>query len=302
MTLEARKLINSTYGLNFAYMIGKFTPNWLGKRFAIFIADILSARKDWKIVRAARCNQWVVHGENLDPHALDQAVKENIRNIADAIFELYHNVGDPTTVMRLIDPHPTALQLVERPKFSSRGLIVAGVHMSNFDMVFQLGGLAGMQALGLTLPELSAGYRKQLEMRVNKGTEVLQASVGNIKYAINYLKSGGLVFTAIDRPDESYVYRPKFFGRPAAVPIHHIFLALKAKVPILLASTIKHADGKYHFMFTEPIEMQPHPDRQTEIIMNAEMVLHEAEKFILRDPSQWAMTFPVWPELMALHL
>lgn len=302
MPLEARKLISSTYGLKFAYLIGKYTPEWLGRRFAVFAADILSGRKDWKIVRAARCNQWVVRGEALDTHALDLAVKENFRYTADAIYDLYHTVGDTSAVLSMLEPHPIALQLVERPKFATRGLVVAGVHLSNFDMVFQMGGLAGLQALALTLPELSAGYQKQLEMRVKDGTEVLQASVGNIKHAIDYLKAGGLVFTAIDRPDESYVYRPKFFGRPAAVPIHHIFLALKARVPILVAATIKLADGKYHFLFSEPIEMQPHPDRQTEIIKNAETILNEAQKFILRDPAQWSMTFPVWPEAMSLSL
>jgi lauroyl/myristoyl acyltransferase len=44
--------------------------------------------------------------------------------------------------------------------------------------------------------------------------------------------------------------------------------------------------------------MQSHPDRHQEIIINAERVLHIAEDFIRRDPSQWSMTFPVWPDIM----
>ncbi|HSB66246.1 MAG TPA: hypothetical protein VLD65_06680, partial [Anaerolineales bacterium] len=218
--------------------------------------------------------------------------------IADAIFDLYHNIDNPSGFLRMIEPHPVAIQLVQRPEFSERGLVIAGVHMSNFDMVFQMGGLAGIQALGLTMPELSAGYRKQLEMRVKKGMFLLQASVGNIKHAIDHLKAGGMVMTGIDRPDESYVYRPKFFDRPAAVPIHHIFLAVKARVPIIVGATIKQPDGKYHFLFSEPIEMQPHSDRQTEILLNAERVLQEAEKIIRINPRQWSMTFPVWPDIV----
>lgn len=104
--------------------------------------------------------------------------------------------------------------------------------------------------------------------------------------------------TGIDRPDVSYLYRPKFFGRPAAVPVHHIFLALKAHVPVILAATIKQSDEKYHLFFSEPIEMQPHPDRHQEIVLNAENVLRVAEDFIRHYPTQWAMTFPVWPEAM----
>ena len=298
MTDDARNLINSPYGLNLAYAIGRYMPVSLGRRVAQLAADYLSGRKSWKMVRAARCNQWVVHEERLTRSELDLAVRQNFRSIADSIYDLYHNIDTPSAFLSMIEPHPVAIQLIQRPEFAERGLVLAGVHLSNFDLVFQMGGLAGIQGLVLTLPELSAGYRKQVEMRVKKGLRVLQASVGNIKHAVEHLKAGGMIITGIDRPDGSYTYRPFFFGHPAAVPIHHVFLALKARVPVLVGATYKHADGKYHFLFSEPIEMQPHPDRQTEILLNAERILQVAEKFILHDPTQWSMTFPVWPDLV----
>lgn len=250
------------------------------------------------MVHAARCNQWVTHGEQLDGCALDKVVGENFRSIAGSIFDLYHNLDNPAAFLRIIEPHPTAIQLVQRPEFSDRGLVVAGIHLSNFDMVLQMCGLAGIKALAITLPELNAGYQKQLELRMKKGMHILQASVGTLKHAVDHLRAGGMIITGIDRPDDSYLYRPTFFGRPAALPVHHIFLALKAQVPIIVAATLKHSDGKYHILFSEPIEMQPHPDRHTEIVLNAERILDVAEDFIHHDPTQWAMTFPVWPEAM----
>lgn len=298
MRIDPRKIINSPFGLNLAYLIGRGTPGWLGHRIALLLANYISARKDWKLVQAVRCNQWVAHGEQLEPPILDKVVRENFRSIAGSIFDLYHNMDNPAACLRIIEPHPVAIQLVQRSEFSDRGLVLVGVHMSNFDMAFQMGGLAGIKGLVLTLPELNAGYQKQVDMRTSKGMQILQASVGTIKHCVDHLKAGGMVITGIDRPDESYIYRPKFFSRPAAVPIHHIFLALKARVPVIVAATIKRSDGKYHFMFSEPIELQPHPDRHTEIIVNAEMILHIAEDYIRQDISQWSMTFPVWPEAM----
>ena len=150
----------------------------------------------------------------------------------------------------------------------------------------------------LGLPEMHAGYQKQLEIRKERGMNIVPTNFGTIKKALKYLRDGGVVMTGIDRPDESYPYRPLFFGRPAALPIHHIFLALKAHVPILVGSVIWKPDGKYHFLFSEPIEMQPHPDRHQEIIQNAESILRIAENFIRQDPSQWSMAFPVWPDAM----
>jgi lauroyl/myristoyl acyltransferase len=296
MILEPRRIINSPFGLNLAYLIGKYTPYWLGYRIALFAANRISACKDWKMVRAARTNQWVVHGQQLEGSMLDSAVVDNFHSIASSIFDLYHNLDNSAAFLRLIEPHPTAVELVNRPEFSSRGLVLAGVHMSNFDMVFQTGGLAGIKAITLTLPELNAGYQKQLDMRLRKGMRMVQASVGTLKHAVNHLKAGGMVITGIDRPDESYPYRLRFFGHQAALPIHHVFLALKAHVPVIVGATLKQPDGKYHLFFSEPIEMQSHPERHTELMLNAEKILHIAEDFVRKDPAQWAMTFPVWPE------
>jgi lauroyl/myristoyl acyltransferase len=298
MNLDPRTIINSPFGLKLAYLIGRYTPYKLGHQIALFAADRISARKDWKMVRAARCNQWVAHGEQLGGSTLNKVVGDNFRDIACSIFDLYHNLDNPAAFLRIIEPDPFAIQLVRRPEFSDRGLVIAGIHMSNFDMAFQAGGLAGIKALVLTLPELNAGYQKQLDMRMKKGLNMVQASVGSLKHAVDYLKAGGMIITGIDRPAETYIYRPKFFGRPAAIPIHHIFLALKSHSPIIVAGIHKQSDGKYRFHFSEPIEMQTHPDRHTEIMLNAETVLLVAEDFIRRDPSQWAMTFPVWPEAM----
>jgi KDO2-lipid IV(A) lauroyltransferase len=298
MTIDPQKIINSRPGINLAYFIGRYTPYWLGHRIALFGADRLSARKDWEMVRAVRCNQWVVHGENLDQAALDETVRENFRNTARSIFDLYHNINNLKIFRQIVDVHPIAEQFVHRPEYADRGLMVVGVHMSNFDFIAQAAGVVGVKAMVLAMPDMNPGYRKQLEMRREKGLNIVPASSGTIKQAIKYLRDGGVVMTGIDRPDESYPYRPKFFGRPAALPIHHIFMALKAQVPILIGSVIWRPDGKYHFLFSEPVEMQPHPDRHQEILQNAETVLHIAEDFIRQDPSQWSMTFPVWPDVM----
>ncbi len=298
MTVEPRNIINSRYGLDLAYLIGRYTPNLLGRWIAEFAADRIVARKNWKLVKAARLNQWVARGENLDRAALDEAVRENFRATARSIFDLYHNINNPENFRKIIDVHPIAEEFLKRPEYSERGLVVAGLHMGSFDFIGQAAGLSGVKAIYLGLPELNPGYQKQSEMRREKGMNIIPTNPATIKQAIKRLKAGGVVMTGFDRPDETVPYRPLFFGRPAALPIHHIFIALKAKVPMMVASVHWKPDGKYHFMFSEPIEMQPHPDRRTEIIQNAENVLKVAEGFIRQAPGQWEMTFPVWPEAM----
>lgn len=298
MPVDPQNVINSPLGLSIALQIGKFTPTWLGHRLTNFAADRLAARKDWNMIRAVRLNQWVVHDRKLDTADLDDAVRRNFRNTARSIFDLYHNINNPDVFYKIVNVHPIAEQLLHRPEYSDRGLVVAGIHMSNFDFIGQAAGITGVKAMFLAMPDNHPGYRKQLEMRREKGMNIFPTSSGTIKQAIKYLRDGGVVMTGCDRPDQSYPYRPQFFGHPAPLPIHHIFMALKAQVPIMVGSVIWRPDGKYHFLFSEPIEMQAHLDRHQEIIQNAENILRFAEDFIRQDPSQWSMAFPVWPDIM----
>jgi lauroyl/myristoyl acyltransferase len=80
---------------------------------------------------------------------------------------------------------------------------------------------------------------------------------------------------------------------------HHIFLALKAKVPLKMLATIRRPDGKHIIMASDSMEMETHPDRETEALRNAERVLRVAEGFIRQAPAQWSVSLPVWPDMLA---
>jgi hypothetical protein len=47
------------------------------------------------------------------------------------------------------------------------------------------------------------------------------------------------------------------------------------------------------------MEMETHPDRETEALRNAERVLRVAEGFIRQAPAQWSVSLPVWPDMLA---
>jgi KDO2-lipid IV(A) lauroyltransferase len=179
--------------------------------------------------------------------------------------------------------------------------VIVGIHLSNYDLAFlalQAVYLRSKKALILTLSELKGGYQWQYEMRQNKGMEIVPTTPSALRQAVERLRSGGIVLTGLDRPIRIAKYRPRFFGRPASLPVHHIYLALKGHAPVYLTGITMQADGTYHLFISEPIAMRSHPDRQKEILMNAETVLQVAENFIRPVPQQWAMTFPVWPDAL----
>ncbi len=127
---------------------------------------------------------------------------------------------------------------------------------------------------------------------------ILPASLETLRQAVRHLEKGGLVLTAVDRPVADARLHPRFFGYPAPLPTHHILLALKARVPIIMMAVIRQKDGKFKVLSSEPMEMLRNPNHEIEIQQNAERVLQQAENFIQMAPQQWNVPLPIWPDLL----
>jgi lauroyl/myristoyl acyltransferase len=300
MSDSITETIVAELGLRLASLVGLLLPPRLGYAAADFIADRIAARRDAGMVQAVRVNQWVVRGEKLEGKALDRAVRETIRHSARSIFDLHRALQRPRAVQKSIFFDAGARHVMERPEYGERGLVVASLHLGNFDLILHMLTLRGMKSIVLTIPDAQdGGHRMEYESRKRAGVKLLPASFDSYREALRHLQRGGLVATGIDRPIERPRIRPLFFGRPASVPLHHIILALRAKAPIMLLVTVRRPDGKHVITSSDLIEMDPHPDRETEVRRNAEKILRAAEAFIRKNPGQWTVPLPVWPEALA---
>lgn len=291
------RFVNSRMGLRMAIALARMTPPWFGYRLAKLVAGVIAARRRSSLVRAVRANQWVASGEKATSRELDRATRGVINHSARAIYELYHHVQDLEHADHLFTFDPSFKTIVDRPHFGTRGLVVAGLHMRGFDLAFQWLCLKWVNPLSLTLPDPQGGRRMEFELRQKTTQNLVPGSVRGLLQAIRYLERGGLVVTGIDRPVTGVQPLLRFFSHPAPLPSHHVFLALKAKVPVVLAASRLLKSGGYQLYASPPIEMDSHPDRLTELQLNGEKVLKEAEKMISQDPQQWLVPLPVWPDI-----
>ena len=298
MAIDLQQVINSSLSLRLVSSLAQRLPPRLGYRLASGLADQIARQRDSRLVRAVRANQWVVNGETLEGKVLDQVVRKTLRNTAHSLFDLYHYSHDFEATRQRIVFDSSFQQISERSEFQERGLMIAGLHLSNFDLVLQWLCRDGMKGLVLTLPEPKGGRRLEYAMRKRIGINLLPASVGAFRKALKHLQRGGMVLTGIDRPIENSDVCPRFFGRPAALPIHHVFLASKARVPVVITVTYLRQDGKYQVFASDPIDMEPYPNPDEAILRNAEKVLVVAEEYIRRSPQQWSVPLPVWPQVM----
>ncbi len=137
----------------------------------------------------------------------------------------------------------------------------------------------------------------QHTLRRRSGLEILDANLANLRQIILRLQNGETVVTGIDRPIPDPKIKPVFLGYPAHLPVHHIHLALKAQVPIIVMGAVYGEDGRYHIHSSKEIHMQQHSDHQHDLQLNAERVLSEAQKIISLAPQQWSVFQSVWPEV-----
>jgi phosphatidylinositol dimannoside acyltransferase len=298
MTIDISRIINSSVGIRLAMAMGRIFPRRLGHGFAKLVAVQISNRKDSSLVKAVRANQWVARGEILNKVELDQAVRKTFQHSACSVFDLYHYLKDLQAASRIIVLDSNTRKLARRPEFDSRGLLIVGLHTSNFDLCLQWLCQQRMKLLVITIPNPQGGRRVEFEMRKKSGMNLVPASVTTLRQTVKHLQAGGLAITGIDRPIPEPKVCPRFFGRPASLPIHHISLATKAQVPVMIMAVNLQSDGNYHLLTSELIEMDHHADHETQMLQNAEKVLKTAEGFICNNPEQWSMSLPVWPDTM----
>lgn len=298
MTINFQQVINSPRSIQIIATLGRVMPLSMGYRLADLAAERIAARRDSEFARAVRLNQWVVRGEKLDRQSLDLAVLDTFRESARSIFDLHHFLNNPEAARDMILVDPAAAEIFQRSKFSHRGLMIVGIHLSGFDLVLQWLAVQGFRPLTLTIPDPQGASRLEFEMRKKTGVNLVPASPIAFRQALRFLQQGGTVLTGMDRPIPDPEIRPLFFGYPAALPTHHIFLACRAHVPLVVMASFRQLDGKYILQSSPAVEMDAFANREIELQHNAEKVLAIAEGFIRPAPHYWTMSRPVWPQLL----
>jgi KDO2-lipid IV(A) lauroyltransferase len=291
-------LFNSRLGIGLALILGKSIPAGIGYRIADKFTAFIASRRMSKLVRAIRGNQWVVSRGMLSAGELDQAAKTTLYMAGRCIYDFYHAINRPEEILRKLSLSPEIECYLEEFLQGKEGALLVAPHTSNFDMAGQALALHGLHYQALAYPRPPGGYQWQNRLRSATGVEITPMGKSALQKAKDKLKNGGVVITGLDRPLPESRYRPRFFGRSAALPVAHIHLAMQTNVPIIVVACHTNPDGFYIIQASKKIWMQSSSDLYTATVENAERVLSEAEAFILQAPDQWSMFYPVWPEVL----
>ncbi len=296
MAPNLQSLINSQYGVGLALGVGRLLPPKAGHRLADGVGGWIGGLRRTGIVRAVEANQWVVGGGNLTRGELDYRIRATFQRTGRCLYDLYHSLDRPESILAQFSYTAEFERVREQICAGRQGTLLVCPHLGNFDMAGHAMAYRGVRPLVLSYPQPSDGYRAQNRLRGLAGLKMMPMSIQALRQASETLREGGAVLTGVDRPIVDEKYRPVFFGRPAALPVSHIRLALKHHLPVTIVACQVKPDGGYQIRASDPIPMRPHPDLVSETVRNAEAVLRVIEEWILGSPEQWAMFYPVWPE------
>lgn len=292
-----RSLISTeAFGTGLAILLSQFLPPFIGYPVAHLISWFVACFPHGAAYRSLKLNQWILSGKTLSERELNRRVRRIFYHQGIALYDFYRALDRPDLVRRMVKLTPAFTHLVEECKRGDQPTLLLMPHLTGFN----LGGLRlvqeGMRYLVLAHPNPSRGYRWQNKLRNDRGMEVVPFTPANFVMARERLQQGGNVLTGVDRPMEGSSYHPQFFGYPADLPVAYIRLALKTSARVFVVGFLTLKDHTQVIDVSEEVIMERFDDPEREYIVNAEKVLKIAEGFIRKDPEQWMMFFPVWPD------
>lgn len=293
--MSFQDLINGELAVNFAKGLAKMLPEKLGFGMADSIADMIAKRSTSSMVRCSRANQWIVSEKKLTKDELDQRVFEVFDHTAYCLFDLYHNIDEPQTLLSKITFSPKLEKILDEREKCGEGTIYVTPHLSNFDLAGRAITYSGHHILVLSYPNPNKGYQLQNKLRKEYDIEIMPMSVESLRLGKQRLQEGKAIITGLDRPLDETKYHPRFFGYPSNVPVTYIKLAQQTKVPIVVVACMGNENGAYTADASDLIFMHNYHDPIQDMERNAEKVLKQAEVFIRAHPNQWSMFYPVWP-------
>ena len=297
LKISPQKLLYSpavnTVGMLLGEALSPSFGNWVVK----LLTNIISRRKKFEQIKAVRANQWVISGNTLSGQSLDDRVRQVYYSSGISLYDYFHCMRKEDCIRELIQFDDNLQYFLKRVKSEKERTMGLVLHMGAFDLCGYAIALTGARPWVLAYPNPNPGYRWQNELRKQAGLVVEPLTMESFQQATRHIRKGGTVITGIDRPWQGGQFHPKFFGRPSDIPVTAIQMAIRTETPVTLLACIRQPDHRYILHASDLIELNKHPDRDVELVENTERVLSVAEGFITSAPEQWAMFYPVWPEI-----
>jgi KDO2-lipid IV(A) lauroyltransferase len=276
--------------------IGQHLPRWVGYGLSKVIAFVIVLLQT-ELYTTLYDNLAHVVDAGVSQRALRRMARRVLAHAGQTYYDFFHALGQPSDVLaKAVAISPALVDLIHSEMRAGRGVLLLGVHMSNFDLGLLALGANDLSAQVLSLAGLEDGFALLNELREMEGLEMTPITPRTLRMAIERLRGGGLVMTGVDWPIPDEDELIEFFGRPAYLPVGLARLALMTDATVLLGACYHDPEGGYVLDVTGPIELVNTGDRKADAVESMRRLAKVIEGYVSAHPEQWVMFHPVWPQ------
>ncbi len=281
--------------VNLGLALGRYLPRRAGYGIARAIAWYIAVRKP-PTVHAIQSNYRQILGPETNQDTLDDLTFRLYLQAGKCYYDFFHAAGkSPNALKDLVKIPDATIQKIRDEHARGQGVLILGMHMSNFDL-----GILSMAAHGLPIQILSladppADVLLFNQLREKNRLEITPITPDALRLAIRRLRAGGIVGTGADRPIPEDRELIPFFGREAYLPQGPARLALLTGATVFLGACHHSPDSGYVVEVLGPLELVKTGDRQADIYHFTRRLAAFMEEQIRAYPEQWMMFHPFWP-------
>lgn len=277
-------------GLNLA----KVAPRWAGYGLAKAVGREV-ARSKPAVYWQMRENIAIITGLEPDDKELDRITKRAFVNAGKYYYDFYHTLGKPADLVRSKVHIPDSFfQAMDEAQKAGRGVQLAGIHLSNFDLGAMALAAYGYEMQALSVANPGEGYQLQNQLREEYGFIVTPITSSSLRQSIKRLKNGGIIAVGVDWPHPEESEKTEVFGKPASVPLGTARLALISDCLTIVVAFYSDSKRGYGMLASEPLEPIRTGERDEEIKLNTRKYMDIFEKIVSERPDEWMMFRQFW--------
>lgn len=181
---------------------------------------------------------------------------------------------------------------------SGRGVVIATVHVGNWDAGGAWLGAAGYSALAVAEQlKPAALYERFKAYRERLGLKIIPLASGSqtMRGLLAALRRGEVVLLVADRDLTGHGVEVEFFGRRTTLPSGPATLALRTGAVLLPGIVYQDPrPGRWRPTIPGPVEIEPTGDLRADVETLTRKLATALESLIAATPQQWYVLSPIW--------
>jgi len=176
-----------------------------------------------------------------------------------------------------------------------KGLLILSGHFANWEIMPITGAEFGLDGAIVYRPPNNPFVDRYISRaRAIKGYAEQISKHHGVKRIFTLLRNGKAILLLADQKTNEGIPVP-FFGRDAMTTPAPAALALKLKVPVILASNRRMGGARFAVTVHPPLAFEPSGDEEADTRALTLMINQKLEEIVRADPGQWLWIHRRWP-------